>query len=79
MRERSAGKDTITGHWEIAGTIIDQPFAVFENFPKKLVRRIEQEAGVTFIGNYARSGTTILNKLGAEQPCHWQTYPPHVR
>ena len=66
MQERSAGKDTTTGHWEIAGAIIDEPFAVFEKFPDELVRKIEREARVTFIGNYARSGTTILQELGAE-------------
>jgi len=66
MQERSAGKDTTTGHWEIAGVIIDEAFAVFEKFPDDLVREIEREAGVKFIGNYARSGTTILQELGAE-------------
>ncbi|MDQ6913622.1 MAG: phosphopentomutase [Verrucomicrobiota bacterium] len=66
MRERSAGKDTTTGHWEIAGVILDEPFATFEKFPEELVRPIEQEAGIEFIGNYARSGTTILEELGAE-------------
>lgn len=40
MQERSAGKDTTTGHWEIAGVIIDSAFAVFETFPDKLVRAI---------------------------------------
>lgn len=66
MRERSAGKDTTTGHWELAGAILEQPFAVFERFPDELVGAIEREAGVEFIGNYARSGTTILAELGAE-------------
>ncbi|MEN3369217.1 MAG: phosphopentomutase [Verrucomicrobiota bacterium] len=66
MTERSAGKDTTTGHWEIAGAILEQPFAVFERFPDELVRAIERQAGVQFIGNYARSGTTILEELGPE-------------
>ncbi len=66
MQERSAGKDTTTGHWEIAGVILGEPFAVYENFPDELVRAIEIEADVRFIGNYARSGTTILEELGAE-------------
>lgn len=66
MRECSAGKDTTTGHWEIAGVILEEPFSVFERFPEALVRRIEDDAGVQFIGNYARSGTTILEELGAE-------------
>jgi phosphopentomutase len=66
MQEISAGKDTTTGHWEIAGVIVDVPFAVFEKFPDQLVRAIEQEAGVNFIGNYARSGTAILDELGTQ-------------
>jgi phosphopentomutase len=66
MQERSAGKDTTTGHWEIAGVIIEEAFAVFEKFPDELVRVIEREAKVKFLGNYARSGTTILEELGAE-------------
>lgn len=66
MRERSAGKDTTTGHWEIAGVILDEPFATYERFPDELVRAIEDEAGVQFIGNFPRSGTVILDELGAE-------------
>jgi phosphopentomutase len=66
MQERSAGKDTTTGHWEIAGVVIDEPFATFEKFPDELVRAIEREAKTKFIGNYACSGTTILQELGAE-------------
>lgn len=73
MRERSAGKDTTTGHWEIAGAILQDPFAVYERFPDELVRAIEAEAGIEFIGNYARSGTTILEELGAE---HMRTARP---
>jgi phosphopentomutase len=66
MQERSMGKDTTTGHWELAGSIIDVPFSTYATFPKALVTAIEREAGVTFIGNCARSGTTILQELGAE-------------
>jgi phosphopentomutase len=66
MEERSAGKDTTTGHWEIAGVIVDVPFSVFARFPYELVRDIERDAGVKFIGNYAQSGTTILEELGTE-------------
>jgi len=66
MQERSAGKDTTTGHWEIAGVILEEPFATFDRFPDELVRAIERDAGVQFIGNYAQSGTTILTELGAE-------------
>jgi phosphopentomutase len=66
MQERSAGKDTTTGHWEIAGIILEEPFATFDRFPDDLVHAIERDAGVVFIGNYPQSGTTILAELGAE-------------
>jgi phosphopentomutase len=66
MQEKSAGKDTTTGHWEIAGVILDQPFATFERFPGELTRAIEREAELHFLGNCARSGTTILEELGPE-------------
>ena len=65
MRERSAGKDTTTGHWEIAGVILEEPFNTFIRFPDELIRPIEREAGVEFIGNYPQSGTVILEELGA--------------
>jgi phosphopentomutase len=73
MQERSAGKDTTTGHWEIAGVILEKPFATFARFPDELVRAIEGDAGVQFIGNYAQSGTTVLQELGAE---HLRTGKP---
>src|SRR5438067_3297265 len=75
MREKSAGKDTTTGHWEIAGAVLAEPFAVFEKFPPRLIEAIEQEAKTEFIGNYARSGTEILEELGAE---HCKTGKPIV-
>ena len=73
MRERSAGKDTTTGHWEIAGAVLEQPFTVYEKFPDELVRAIEREAGVEFIGNFPRSGTAVLDELGPE---HLRTGKP---
>ena len=66
MRERSAGKDTTTGHWEMAGVVLDEPFTVYEKFPADLVHAIERGAGVKFIGNFPRSGTTVLDELGPE-------------
>lgn len=68
MAEASAGKDSTTGHWEIAGVVTSQPFATFTDtgFPDELVRAIEEEAGVEFIGNYAASGTVIIEELGRE-------------
>jgi len=65
MQERSAGKDTTTGHWELAGAILEEPFATFEAFPDALIQPIEAEGGVRFIGNYPCSGTVILDELGA--------------
>ncbi len=73
MRERSAGKDTTTGHWEIAGAVLEKPFTVYEKFPETLVRAIEREAGVEFIGNFPRSGTVVLDELGSE---HLRTGKP---
>ncbi len=66
MSERSPGKDTTTGHWELAGVVLDEPFATFESFPPELIGAIEDEAGVHFIGNYAQSGTTVLEELGQQ-------------
>lgn len=66
MTEVSSGKDTTTGHWEIAGAVLKNPFGTFERFPEALVGAIEKEAGVTFIGNKAASGTAILDELGPE-------------
>ena len=73
MKERSAGKDTTTGHWEIAGAVLEHPFTVFEKFPDSLVHAIEREAGVEFIGNFPRSGTAVLDELGPE---HLRTGKP---
>lgn len=73
MRPRSRGKDTTTGHWEIAGIILDQPFATFERFPDELVKAIERDAKVEFIGNYPQSGTVILDELGEQ---HMKTGKP---
>ncbi|MGC1481480.1 MAG: phosphopentomutase, partial [Chthoniobacterales bacterium] len=66
MSEASSGKDTTTGHWELAGVQLGEAFATFERFPAELVAGIEAEAGVRFIGNVAASGTEILERLGAE-------------
>lgn len=73
MRERSVGKDTTTGHWEIAGTPLDEPFATFDAFPPEVVQALEEASGFRFLGNYAQSGTTILEELGAQ---HVETGKP---
>ncbi|MEM7603252.1 MAG: phosphopentomutase, partial [Verrucomicrobiota bacterium] len=64
MTEVSAGKDTTTGHWEIAGAPVTLPFSTFISFPRRLVLEMEEATGVSFIGNYAQSGTVILDELG---------------
>jgi len=66
MRERSAGKDSTTGHWELAGVILEEPFGLFERFPADLVHSIEEEGRVCFLGNCAASGTEIIRALGEE-------------
>ena len=73
LSAQSAGKDTTTGHWELMGCTLDEPFATFEKFPDDLVSAIAQVGGVEFIGNYASSGTEILSQLGAE---HMRTGKP---
>lgn len=73
MRECSVGKDTTTGHWEIAGAARAEPFAVFEKFPPQLIEAIEQTAKTEFLGNYARGGMAILDELGEQ---HCQTGKP---
>lgn len=73
MSERSAGKDSTTGHWELAGVILEKPFATFDRFPPQLVDAIQSEAGVEFIGNIPASGTQIIADLGAE---HLRTGKP---
>jgi phosphopentomutase len=68
MAEASSGKDSTTGHWEIAGIITTEPQATFTDtgFPAELIEAIEKESGHRFIGNYAASGTVILDELGPE-------------
>jgi len=66
MEEVSAGKDTMTGHWEIMGLRIDTPFRVFEKFPEDLIGRLETFSGRKIIGNKPASGTEILDELGQE-------------
>jgi phosphopentomutase len=66
LTEVSAGKDTTTGHWELMGCALDEPFADFETFPADFLTELETRSGVTFLGNYAASGTDILTQLGSE-------------
>lgn len=66
LTAKSAGKDTTTGHWELMGRVLDEPFATFESFPDELVAELERRGGVRFLGNIASSGTEILVSLGGE-------------
>lgn len=74
--EISSGKDTTTGHWEIAGLHIKEPFRTFpDGFPKEVMDRFEKEIGRGSLGNYAASGTEIIEALGKE---HMETGKPIV-
>ncbi len=73
LTEKSAGKDTTTGHWELMGCSLEKAFATFEEFPVELVAELESRGGVEFIGNFASSGTEILVQLGEE---HMRTGKP---
>jgi phosphopentomutase len=67
MREISAGKDTTTGHWEIAGVIQREPFPTYPNgFAPQIIAAFVRETGLEPLGNVAASGTEILRELGEE-------------
>ena len=69
LRERSAGKDTMTGHWEMMGLYTTEPFQTFTDtgFPPELIARLEELTGREIIGNKAASGTEILEELGEQE------------
>ena len=74
--ERSAGKDTTTGHWEMSGVVLPHAFPTFpDGFPTEVIAAFEQAIGRKSLGNYASSGTTILDELGEE---HLRTGYPIV-
>lgn len=67
MQERSRGKDTTTGHWEMSGVILDQPFPTFPNgFPQDFLDTFSARVGYPCIGNCVASGTEIIERLGQE-------------
>lgn len=67
MRPASAGKDSTTGHWEIAGLRLTRPFPTFPNgFPPDVVTRFEEATGRGVLGNVAASGTEIIDRFGEE-------------
>jgi phosphopentomutase len=76
MREASAGKDTTTGHWEMAGLQVDTAFPTFPHgFPDDIMKRFEKTIGRGTLGNKTASGTEIIEELGAE---HMKTGKPIV-
>lgn len=76
MAEASPGKDSVTGHWELMGLVLDRPFPVFPGgFPEDLVRAFEARIGRATLGNLPASGTAIIEALGAE---HLRTGRPIV-
>lgn len=67
MAEKSAGKDTTTGHWELSGIILEKPFPVYpKGFPKEIIEAFEKAVNTRVIGNVAASGTEIIKTLGDE-------------
>ena len=76
MVEASPGKDSVTGHWEMMGIVLDRAFPVFpKGFPKELIGEFEKRIGRGTLGNYAVSGTQVIDDLGAE---HMKTGKPIV-
>ena len=68
LKEKSNGKDTMTGHWEMMGLFIDKPFKTFTEtgFPKELIEEFKRRTGKDIIGNISASGTKIIEDLGEE-------------
>ncbi len=67
LMEVSAGKDTLTGHWEIAGLEVKTPFKMYpEGFPADFMEEFQRRIGVECLGNYPASGTVIIEELGPE-------------
>jgi phosphopentomutase len=74
MAERSAGKDSVTGHWELMGLVIDRAFPTFPHgFPADLVQAFEARIGRAVLGNVVASGTAVIDDLGPE---HMRTGRP---
>jgi len=76
MAEASAGKDTTTGHWEMMGLVVEEPFRTYpDGFPEEVIREYERRIGRETLGNKPASGTVILDELGEE---HMETGKPIV-
>ncbi len=69
LNEKSRGKDTMTGHWELMGLKTEKPFITFTEtgFPPELIAGLEERTGHQVIGNKSASGTEILDELGEEE------------
>ena len=67
MAEASAGKDSVTGHWEMMGIVLERPFPVFPHgFSTEIIEAFSSETGRRVLGNKAASGTAIIDELGPE-------------
>ena len=67
MKEKSIGKDTTTGHWELAGLVSERPFPVYpDGFPDEVIKSFEEKIGKKVLGNKPASGTVIIEELGRE-------------
>ncbi|MFW5786713.1 MAG: phosphopentomutase [Halanaerobiales bacterium] len=67
MAESSVGKDTTTGHWELAGIISEHPFPTYpDGFPPEVIKPLEKTIGRKVLGNKPASGTVIIEELGRE-------------
>jgi phosphopentomutase/deoxyribose-phosphate aldolase len=76
MAEVSAGKDTTTGHWELMGLHLNQPFPLYpDGFPPEIMEPFEEKIGRGTLGNYPASGTVIIEELGEE---HMRTGKPII-
>jgi phosphopentomutase len=67
MAEASAGKDSVTGHWEMMGIVLDRPFPTFpDGFAPEIIAEFSRRSGRAVLGNKAASGTAIIDELGPE-------------
>ncbi|MBW8866736.1 MAG: phosphopentomutase [Acidobacteria bacterium] len=67
MAEASAGKDSVTGHWEMMGIVLDQAFPTFpDGFSREIIQEFARRTGHGVLGNKAASGTVIIDELGPE-------------
>jgi phosphopentomutase len=77
MAERSAGKDSTSGHWELAGVVLEKPFPTYPNgFPRELLDRWSEGVGRGWLGNVPASGTAVIERLGEthRQTGHYIVY-----